>query len=1051
MSNLPSPILGLGRICGRGLAIFLVLLGWITSLAVAQPLAFRHFDDRDGLPQSQIRAILEDREGFLWIGTVEGLARLGASGFRPYRSQEQLRPTMVNCLMQDRRGSLWVGGDESGVAEIRGSRVRNFGEAEGLDITNVYSLLERQNGDILVGGRQGLFRKRGNRFERVVLPDPWKYLPIFALAEDSRGAVWMGSRKGNLFCWDGKTIQSAPLPPSLAEKSIQTLVRDPAGGLWALYPEALLRQTPKRKWVPHPLPSLPGRPLFASLSFSARGELLLAMGADGLLTEDRLGNTKTWTFRDGLPREGVTAVHRDRRGVLWIGTDGSDVLAQAVPNLRVLHTDPRTGAGLGLGGITQFLELSVGSMLLGSTQGLFLLDDKAQILGRWQSAPGVPSLEVWSMLPHPQGGVWLGTTRGLFRWHKGRVEAGTERLRNVQTHSLLSHGGRLWAGTLGEGVVELTLDGRFIAFHPLPQEVGRGVVPKILPRTWPTGPGLLVATQVGLYNFRVEGGRGLFQRAFAGTPVHSASISTMYEEPSGQLWVATRAGIFGFVKGKPGEWVHLGQAEAGIEGTPNWICRLPSGPLAVGHARGVSLVSGVSVVQLTKNQGLLSDETTTDAVFLDSQQQLWIGMKGGACILDTCQPLVKVQLPKPRVMEVAWGTESRWLPERVELPPVPGTLDLIFDTGLPAAPAIPRYQAMIEGLDRDWRAVENNANSIQVAQVGPGSYRFRLRASLDGREWVEADPLPIRVQPAWYQRTFSRVFFTLAGAGFLTLLVYWRLRTLQRQANILEGKVEERTETLRLRNKSLERLHQQLKRSLESRVQLMRTVSHDLRSPLTSIMLSVDRLRDAEELEPSDPMLNILDREARRLEAIIRGLLDQAKSESFTDSLNQRLCRPSEVLEGLTDTLRLKAEARALSHRLELDPRVDQVWILADTTALQQVLFNLIENSLKFTESPGTVGIRSILGEDNWALEVWDTGRGIDPSLQSSIFQAFRQTQIEDEQMGWGLGLSICKTLVEAHSGRIEVVSEVGKGSTFRVILPLVMPNREILTSTEDP
>ena len=82
----------------------------------------------------------------------------------------------------------------------------------------------------------------------------------------------------------------------------------------------------------------------------------------------------------------------------------------------------------------------------------------------------------------------------------------------------------------------------------------------------------------------------------------------------------------------------------------------------------------------------------------------------------------------------------------------------------------------------------------------------------------------------------------------------------------------------------------------------------------------------------------VLDREARRLEAIIRGLLDQAKSESFTDSLNQRPCRPSEVLEGLTDTLRLKAEARALSHRLELDPRVDQAWILADTTALQMCI-----------------------------------------------------------------------------------------------------------------
>jgi signal transduction histidine kinase len=223
----------------------------------------------------------------------------------------------------------------------------------------------------------------------------------------------------------------------------------------------------------------------------------------------------------------------------------------------------------------------------------------------------------------------------------------------------------------------------------------------------------------------------------------------------------------------------------------------------------------------------------------------------------------------------------------------------------------------------------------------------------------------------------------------------------------------------------------------------MRTVSHDLRSPLTSIMLSVDRLRDSEG-QPMGPMLKVLDREARRLEAIIRSLLDQAKSESFTDSLSPRLCRPGEVLEGLTDTLRLKAEARDLDTHLELDPAVDSAWILADTTALQQVLFNLIENALKFTDPPGTIGIRSILEEDAWTLEVWDTGRGIEPSRLGDIFQAFRQVQEADAQKGWGLGLNICKTLIEAHAGRIEVVSEVGRGSTFRVSLPLVMPNREI-------
>lgn len=1044
MNHPASRSLRLGRLCGLAGLLLRLGLGCFPAFLAAQPYAFRHFDDRDGLPQSQVYAILEDRDGFIWMGTGEGVARLGASGFRSFRAQEGLKPTFVNCLMQDRRGSIWVGGQEKGVAEIRGSRIRNFGIAEGLEIDNVFSLLERDSGEILAGARQGLFRKREDRFERVDLPDPWKYLPVYALAEDRNGRLWMGSRNGTLLRWDGKKVERAALPAALAEKPVRGLVRDPGGRLWALFPEMLLVQEPSGSWRPHPLPLGNSHPIFSSLSFSPQGEMILGLGGDGLLFQDRQGETRLWTYRDGLPREAIRAAIRDRRGVLWIGSDGNDAFAQTIPGLRVLEIDPETGTGLGLGSGLSFLELAPGRVLIGATRGLFLWEEGRGVTGRWQRAPGAGTFEVWALAKNPAGGVWVGTTKGLFRWTGGRLEPGPKALQNVVLSSILEHAGRLWVGTQGDGLAELTPQGKFIAFHSLPQEVGKGNVPKVLPRTWSSGPGLLLATQVGLYNFRTQGGRGQFWRAFAGTPVQKVDVTTIYEEPSGQLWVAVQEGLFGFVKGQTTTWTHLNALNAGIAGTPNWVVRMPRGELAVGHGRGISIVSERSVVQLTKNRGLLSDETNAEGVMLDSRQRLWIGMKGGLCLLEARQPIPEVVLPRPKVMEARWGGESRWLPERLDIPPSPGALELVFDTGFPASPVVPQYQVRIDGLDRNWRSIDINAGSTQIANIGPGEYRFRLRACLNEGQWVESEPLPIRVRPAWYQWTLTRVFLGLLGIGLLALLLYWRLRTLQRRAVLLEARVEERTETLALRNRSLERLHHQLKRSLESRVQLMRTVSHDLRSPLTSIMLSVDRLRDGEGIQPSEPMLNVLDREARRLEAIIRGLLDQAKSESLTESLNQRLCRPSEVLEGLMDTLRLKAEARDLAARLELDPAVDSVWILADTTSLQQVLFNLIENALKFTEPPGTVGVRSIVGEDTWALEVWDTGRGIEASRLGDIFQAFRQVEEGDAKKGWGLGLNICKTLVEAHSGRIEVASEAGKGSTFRVILPLVMPHQDL-------
>lgn len=1043
MNHLLGKSAAWSRLCGLALALGLGLGGFGGAPLHAQPLAFRHFDDRDGLPQSQVLCMLEDRDGFIWMGTMEGLARLGASGFRPYRDLEGLLVKQINCITQDRQGGIWVGGPDSGVAEIRGSRIRNFGAEEGLLVSTVYSILERRNGEILVGTRQGLFRKHGDRFERVELPEPSTYLPIYAVEEDAAGDLWMGSRKGNLFRWDGKRVFPAALPAALADKPLQTLAHGLDGRLWALFPQGLLRQDGRGTWQPFRLPPLPEYAKFVGLSFSADGEMLLAMGQEGLLIIDPQGHSRILTHKDGLPREGVTMAKRDRRGVLWICSDGSDALAQAIPDLRVLDTDPETGIGLGLGAVTTFLELSPTKVLLGGSRGLQIWEEGKGITGRWIHFPGLPTVEVWGLTPHPKGGAWVGTSKGLWWWKEGRIQPGPRQLGASSILSMLSHQGRLWICTRSEGLAEVTTQGQFLAFHTLPQEVGKGNVVKVLPREFPRGPGLLVATDVGLYNFMVEGGRGSFKRAKANTPVQAVSVFTMYEEPSGALWVATKDGVYEFPSDKDWEWKLYGGLKSGIQGSPNWIQRLPKGQLAVGHAKGVSILSEGGLVQLTKNRGLLSDETTQDAVLLDSRGRLWIGLKGGACILDTRRPFLEVHLPKPRVMEASWGKESRWLPSRIELPPLSGTLDLVFDTGLPASPVVPRYEAMIEGLDRTWRAVEINASSLQIAQVGPGKYGFRLRASLDGREWVESDPLPIQVLPAWHQRLITRVLLTLVVAGLVVLMVYLRLKTLEKHAHMLEAKVQERTGSLAMRNKSLERLHQQLKRSLESRVQLMRTVSHDLRSPLTSIMLSVDRIRENDGAQISSYMLNVLDKEARRLEGIIRSLLDQAKAESFTDSLNQRLCRITEVLEGLTDTLRLKAESRELNTHLELDPKGDSVWILADTTALQQVLFNLIENALKFTEAPGTIGVRSLVGEDNWALEVWDTGRGIDPSLLEDIFQAFRQTQEGDSQTGWGLGLNICKSLVEAHSGRIEVISEVGKGSTFRVILPLVLPNKE--------
>ncbi len=281
----------------------------------------------------------------------------------------------------------------------------------------------------------------------------------------------------------------------------------------------------------------------------------------------------------------------------------------------------------------------------------------------------------------------------------------------------------------------------------------------------------------------------------------------------------------------------------------------------------------------------------------------------------------------------------------------------------------------------------------------------------------------------------------LLGAG----LARWWIRSVRLRADELEVKVLERTEDLALRNRALERLHHQLQRTLEGRIQLMNTVIHDLRSPLNSIMISVERLQGDNGLD-REAALALIDRESHRLEQILAKLLDQSRSEGLYESLSLRLCRPTEILQGLADTFRLRAEAKDLGADLDLDPAAGQVWILADTTALQQVLFNLIENALKFTRPPGIVGIRSRVEPEHFCLEVWDTGRGIETTKLETIFQPYQQALETDSTSGWGLGLSICSAMVKAHQGKIELESELGRGTTFRVVIPLVLPKRESMS-----
>ena len=1014
---------------------FIQLLAVLPLLAVSGTLwgqvqTYRHFDERDGLPQSQVSCLLEDNQGFLWAGTSEGVARLGASGFQAFGAAQGLKALDVSALVQDREGAIWVAGFENGIDRLRGSRIAHFGEAQGLAEPSVFCLFEDGHGALYAGTRTGLFRRRGDRFEAVDLPGGWARQPIFAIAEDPRGGLWLGSSANRLGLWDGRSLRPATLPEPMKSR-FRGLQTDASGRVWALCADALYRMDGDGVWRRDPLPGFKGKARLRSFLVSAKGELLLSMDVDGAYLRGPGGEGRTLTYLDGIPRDGVAALLRDSRGNLWIGTDGAGLLAEAVPGLLGMDRDPRTGVGLGMGTVVSFALDGPDRMLLGSSSGLHLWERGRGIVGRWNSDLGV----VWSLAPRRAGGFWAATLKGIVSWDAGRVAPGPRELERVAVSSLLVKGERLWAATFERGLVEMDLQGRVLASYPAPAEVGEPAIVGLV--SWEDG--LLVATRYGVYRFQ----GGAYRPVLRDSPVGTSSISCFCVGDRGALWVGTASGgAFEFPRGLSGPCVPYGEAEARIHGRVGWISQLDGGDVAVGHARGITILRAAPggarrVLQITRNQGLLSNETSDSAVIRDAGGRLWIGMVGGFCILEGTAGLSGEALPAPRFLEVSAGAASACLPSgTVALPPNPETLTLSFDVARPLLAEAPAYQVWVDGR---WRDVESGSNRFQIARLGPGTYPVRVRATT-GLGWSESDTVIIRVRAAWYQTYLARGLLLLSSLALAAHLISLRMKSMRRRARELESKVAERTRELTLRNRSLERLHHQLKRSFEGRIQLMNTISHDLRSPLTTILLTVELLEERGELsEKGLAALRVLGSEAQRVERLLRTLLDGARAESVAEGLHFRLCRPGEVLEGMADTLRFKAESLELGSGIRRDGAEGGRWILADVEALQQVLFNLVENALKFTEPPGEVGIRSRIEEARWILEVWDTGRGIEPEKVATLFRPFQQAREVDATRGWGLGLSICQVLVAAHDGTIDVESSPGKGSVFRVVLPLVV------------
>ncbi len=998
----------------------ILLAGLLAASLVAQAPVFRTLDGRSGLPQSQVRALLEDRLGFLGVGTHGGVARLGASGIRSFGLPEGMGVGRVWGFLEDAEGGIWVAQEDANLALIRGNQVRVYGPSEGLEVPYAHALALDPQGRVLEGTRQGLWRLEGGRFSKVPLQGGWEAESIHALLVDRTGSLWMGSHAGRLARLGAEgVIQEMPLPEHSRGLPILGMGQYGSGEVFVATRTALMHLSALGYWNRESLEGVPEGAALEGFRLDDHGNLLVALGSDGLWCRDRNGRIQRWTTQEGLPPERVTTAWVDRRGTLWVGTDGLGLQALVIPGLSGLQRREAEP----IGPVLTLLEDKKGTVWAGSSRGLFRIEEGRGLTGHWPGGRGLPGRDIRALAPEGPEGLWVGSNQGLVRWRGGRP-VGPTQFQGCTVNQVIPWRGHVLVAT-NEGLGVLDRAGRESRFR-LPPEMGGDLVYCILPGD----RDVVLGTHRGLFTFDGRELRPLHREA----PFAHLRVICLARDSAGALWVGTVRGLF---REEGRGWASLGVPEGLPDSHLYFVQALPEGGMAIGHGGGVTLMDAKGgMVHLNQNLGLYSNETNRGCVLLDRSGRLWFGMVDGFCRLDLRQPMQPQAPTPPFVMEARWEGGEAFQPTDLHLPARVTSLQLEFEVGQPLCLQPPTFEVQMEGLGTGWQPMGRD-HQMRFAGLEGGDYRFRVRASTDGLTWVEGPPLSLHVPLAWHQVLLGRLALVALLAGLLVAATRWRTHRLHAHAVELEQQVAERTATLVQRNLDLERAHAQVQAGLESKAAFTRMVAHDLRSPLTTLLLVAEGLEQELREGQGASRAAVLAQEAQRIEALLQRLLDQAKTDSFLQSTYRKRLSARQVLEGLPEVLRIKAQGRKLQFAFEEGETCAQRMVEVDPLGIQQVVLNLFGNALKFTEPGGQVGLRSRIEGAHWIMEVWDTGRGMDEAQVEHLFHPFRQGEPRDAAQGWGLGLGIVRALVEGHGGTIGVETTPGAGSTFRVELPL--------------
>lgn len=1058
------------------LPILLLLIAARSSFAA--DIHFEQVETGDPVNKKALNnlvAIAQDRQGFMWFGGGEGLLRYDGLELKNYAGvgadTQNVCGRFVQELLSDSRGELWVGAEQ---ALCRYDSVRDefipFAPAALGTHNSVYALMEDKQGNLYVGDNGRLIRINRERThaQEFMLPEGVSIAAVAssirALFEDSAGRIWVGTSDAGLAQFDPHTGQFHFYPRDRADASgtaggrIDAIGEDAEGNLW-------LGQHTTGIDVLNPL----------SGEFSHLPAL------------DSVGSNSVWTILN------------DRSGHLWISTDGAGLLRYNLNTKNWINHRYQQGNPQSLVSdktVALFADHEGNLWVTHFPSGISLYHRSSDKVNNYQQTinPSLPQLNdsgVLSLLELPDKRLWVGTEKGL-----NLFDPATERFTNLSADDLpqpmpkkpvtaLTRDtvGNYWIGTWSDGVYRLDAQGQlkhFVASNR-PGSINSNIVWDILPGA---NGEILLATQEGGLN-RFDPATETFshqmpQKDVAG--VSSLDLYTLLRDRQQRLWIGGTNGLDRYDPAT-NTYIHFGRHDSGLRKMPSlmvrnlfedsrgrvWIGTLDAGvfiwvndnePLiALGLEQGLPdlVVTGcaednagniwlgtyqglarvnpdsLAITRFNTSQGIAAFTINRGALLVATTGEIYAGGVEGMSQFDPVRMALdnadfSVRLTRLKIA-------NRDVTPAMAESPVEKSINLIEHLMLThkhnmfafefAALSYHhsgrnQYAYRLLGFDKDWNYIANK-NSATYTNIPAGNYRFQVKAANSSGQWSNQQlDIVVSIAPAPWKTWWAYALY-----GLWIIAVLYLLYRHQREKVALEKEKQ---------------LNHALVRINAVKDAFLANTSHELRTPLSGIVGLASALEEELQLPPGDARkkLELIISSGRRLSHLINDILDYTKMAEANIDLFKSWVEIHSLVEKVFSILKPLASNKNL--QLINSTTVDErIW--ADANRLEQILLNLVGNSIKYSDE-GNVTVITRREPESLQLIVQDTGIGIAPEDMHKLFVPFSQLEASANRRsgGTGLGLTVTRYLIEQHGGEIQVESTLGKGSRFIVEFPLSAP-----------